>query len=144
MGTLHRQPQDRTGRTGRLTIDRVYDARKGEGAEGVPAGAATFLVDRLWPRGVRKTDLPLTGWPKELTPSPDLRREFHAGALDWAQFGDAYRAELDGRHAAGELDDVLARLADGLATRDVVLLFAGKDTDHTHAQVLRDWLEGQL
>lgn len=136
--------QDRTDRKGTLSIDRAYDARKGEGAEGVPAGAATFLVDRLWPRGVKKEDLPLTGWPKELTPSTDLRREFHSGALDWTQFGDAYRGELDERHADGELDDILAQLADELAGRDVVLLFAGKDTDHTHARVLRDWLEEQL
>jgi uncharacterized protein YeaO (DUF488 family) len=126
---------------GQLLLDRAYDARAGDG---VPSGAATFLVDRLWPRGVKKTDLPLTGWPKELTPSADLRREFHSGALDWGQFGDAYRAELDERHAAGELDDILDTLENALAERDVVLLFAGKDTEHTHARVLRAWLTEQL
>ncbi|WP_297007425.1 DUF488 domain-containing protein [uncultured Corynebacterium sp.] len=129
---------------GELTVDRAYDARRGEDAEGVPAGAATFLVDRLWPRGVRKTDLPLTGWPKELTPSPTLRREFHSGVLDWKQFGDAYRGELDERHTAGELDDALTEIRDNLAERDVVLLFAGRDTDHTHAKVLQAWLETHL
>ena len=136
--------QDRKDRKGTLGIDRAYDARKGEEAVGVPAGAATFLVDRLWPRGVKKEDLPLTGWPKELTPSTALRREFHSGALTWEQFGDAYRGELDERHAAGELDDALTQIRDNLAERDVVLLFAGKDTDHTHAKVLQGWLEEQL
>jgi uncharacterized protein YeaO (DUF488 family) len=129
---------------GQLLIDRAYDARKGEDATGVPDGAATFLVDRLWPRGVKKESLPLTGWPKELTPSADLRREFHSGALDWEQFGDVYRAELDERHTAGELDGILATLRSTLADRDAVLLFAGKDTDHTHAKVLQGWLTEQL
>lgn len=129
---------------GQLTIDRVYDARRGEDATGLPAGAATFLVDRLWPRGVAKETLPLTGWPKELTPSAELRQEFHSGALTWERFGDAYRAELDDRHTAGELDSALAAIRGALVERDVVLLFAGKDTDHTHARVLQEWLTHQL
>ncbi|MCI1255563.1 MAG: DUF488 family protein [Corynebacterium provencense] len=129
---------------GHLSIDRVYDARRGEGAEGVPDGAATFLVDRLWPRGVKKTDLRLTGWPRELTPSTTLRRQLHDGTLTWEQFGDAYRTELDGRHSAGELDDILTLLRQTLSERDVVLLFAGRDTVHTHARVLEDWLDGVL
>lgn len=131
-----RQQGDQWGeQQGELSIARAYDVRD-HGA----GNAATFLVDRLWPRGVRKTDLPLTGWPKELTPSADLRTEFHSGALTWDQFRDAYRAELDERHRKGELDATLADLRDTLAERDVVLLFAGKDTEHTHARVLRDWL----
>jgi uncharacterized protein YeaO (DUF488 family) len=124
---------------GTLSIARAYDVRD-EGA----GDAATFLVDRLWPRGVKKTDLPLTGWPKELTPSAELRKEFHADALNWEQFGDAYRAELDERHRDGELDDALTQLKDALAEGDVLLLFAGKDTDHTHAKVLGSWLAEQL
>lgn len=124
---------------GTLSIARAYDVRD-DGA----GDAATFLVDRLWPRGVKKADLPLTGWPKELTPSAELRKEFHDGALDWEQFGDAYRAELDERHADGELDGTLAQLNDALAEGDVLLLFAGKDVEHTHAKVLEGWLEGQL
>jgi uncharacterized protein YeaO (DUF488 family) len=124
---------------GSLDIARVYDIRNGGGV-----AAATFLVDRLWPRGVSKASLPLTGWLKELTPSDQLRRDFHGGALDWGQFGDAYRSELDERHADGALDGDLATLAQELGHRDVLLLFAGKDTEHTHARVLREWLSGHL
>ncbi|MEY8566916.1 DUF488 family protein [Corynebacteriaceae bacterium 7-707] len=124
---------------GKLEVARVYDVRGG--GEG---GAATFLVDRLWPRGVSKDSLPLTGWPRELTPSDQLRKDFHGGSLTWRQFGDAYRSELDRRHADGELDGVLTTLAGELGRRDVKLLFAGKDTEHTHALVLRDWLAGVL
>jgi len=108
MGTQEKQ--------GKLGIARAYDVRD-DGA----GDAATFLVDRLWPRGVKKTDL-----------------------LTWEQFGDAYRAELDERYRDGELDDVVAQLKDALAEGDVLLLFAGKDTDHTHARVLEGWLEQQL
>lgn len=129
---------------GELRIDRVYNARKGPDSPGLPAGTAQFLVDRLWPRGVRKADLPLSGWPKELTPSTELRTEFHSGALTWEQFEDAYRGELDQRMAEGQLETALTALRDSLASGDVVLLFAAKDTVHTHAKVLEHWLNGVL
>ncbi len=124
---------------GTLNIARVYDVRNGDHVAG-----ARFLVDRLWPRGVSKDSLPLSGWPTELTPSEQLRKDFHGDVLSWTQFTVAYRSELDGRHADGELDGVLADLRDELQHRDVLLLFAGKDTEHTHARVLRDWLEGHV
>ena len=127
---------------GKISTARVYDVRNSDG-KGEQAGAR-FLVDRLWPRGVKKESLPLTGWPKELTPSADLRKELHGGQLGWEQFSDAYRGELDERHRDGELDDALAAVRKALDAGDVLLLFAGKDIDHTHARVLQDWLEGQL
>lgn len=123
---------------GELRIARVYDVRHGEHVSG-----ARFLVDRLWPRGVSKDSLPLTGWPKELTPSAQLRKDFHQGVLSWGQFSDAYRAELDDSHSDGALDEALAAVRGALEERDVLLLFAGKDVDHTHARVLRDWLNEQ-
>lgn len=134
---------------GSLKIARAYDVRDGcvesaDSADSADSTAAHYLVDRLWPRGVSKDDLPLAGWPKELTPSPHLRTDFHSGALDWEQFGDSYRAELDERHADGELDDILGELKNVLAEGDVLLLFAGKDTDHTHAKVLQGWLKNNL
>lgn len=130
---------------GQLLTCRVYDARNSaSGIAGASGTPALFLVDRLWPRGVKKSDLDLAGWPKELTPSPELRRAFHSGAVTWEQFGDAYRGELDERDAGGELDDALAAIRGKLAEGDVVLLFAGKDTEHSHATVLRDWLTDSL
>lgn len=124
---------------GSLDIARVYDVRNGDHIAG-----ARFLVDRLWPRGVSEDSLPLSGWPRELAPSAQLRKDFHGDALSWTQFGDAYRSELDQRHADGELDDALTGIRDELKQRDVLLLFAGKDTEHTHARVLRDWLDGHM
>lgn len=115
---------------GTLSIARVYD----------PVAGTRFLVDRLWPRGVRKDELGLAGWLKDLTPSTQLRRQFHAGTLTWEQFGDAYRAELDAR----DVDATLASLRSALSAGDVVLLFAGKDTGRTHAKILLDWLTPRL
>ena len=124
---------------GTLDIARVYDVRKGDHVAG-----ARFLVDRLWPRGVAKDSLPLSGWLKELSPSAQLRKDFHGGVLSWSQFGDAYRSELDQRHVDGELDDALSEIRNELKHRDVLLLFAGKDTEHTHARVLRAWLDSHV
>lgn len=124
---------------GTLHTARVYDVRNGGHVEG-----ARFLVDRLWPRGVAKDSLPLSGWPKELTPSSQLRKDFHDGTLTWEQFSRAYRSELDDRGAEGELEEVLRTVGSELKDRDVLLLFAGKDTEHTHANVLKDWLTGRI
>ncbi len=145
---------------GQLLIDRVYDVLHADASDVPESPAMTpayFLVDRLWPRGVKKADLPLDGWPKELTPSKELRTALHDDDLAWENFTEAYRGELDERHADHELDDALAAIRTALSgngsgkgisndsgTGDVVLLFAGKDTDHTHAKVLRDWLENAL
>lgn len=126
---------------GSIDIVRVYDAREGEG---VPKGATCFLVDRLWPRGVSKDSLDLAGWPKELTPSSDLRKEFHGEGIDWEHFAESYRAELDGRREDGETDEAVSEIREALDAGDVVLLIAGKDVEHTHAAVLREWLLDEL
>ncbi|CAI36220.1 DUF488 domain-containing protein [Corynebacterium jeikeium] len=125
-----------------MDIDRVYNwrDRKRQGL---------YLVDRLWPRGVKKESLGLAGWLKELTPSSDLRREFHNG-LDFSAFREQYVAELEERKAAGELDDALTELRDyreWAAEEDapeLLLLYAAKEKEHNHAVVLRDWLAAQL
>lgn len=119
---------------GRIDIARVYD---------VQGDAPRFLVDRLWPRGVSKDSLGLTGWPKELTPSTQLRKDFHDGTLGWEEFSEAYRAELDEADSE-DIEAAVASIGEAAAQGDVVLLFAGKDTEHTHAAVLRDWLEEKL
>ncbi|WP_296110710.1 DUF488 family protein [uncultured Corynebacterium sp.] len=125
-----------------MDIDRVYNWRDRQ-RQGL------YLVDRLWPRGVKKESLDLAGWPKELTPSSGLRREFHNG-LSFADFREQYEAELEERKAAGELDDTLAELRnyqERVTEEDapeLLLLYAAKEKEHNHAVVLRDWLAAQL
>ena len=53
-----------------------------------------ILVDRLWPRGIKKTDLACDEWCKALTPSSELRKAFHSETIDFTAFSEAYRKEL--------------------------------------------------
>lgn len=112
-----------------ITLARVYD-RPGRDAR------AHLLVDRLWPRGVSRADLPLDGWLRELTPSADLRRWFHQDmAARWPEFQRRYRAEL-----AALPKEALAPALDWCRNGPVLLLYAGRDPAHNHAEVLRDFL----
>lgn len=108
---------------------RVHDLVSGEAD---PGGAHVVLVDRLWPRGIAKSDFPHDEWCKDAAPSPDLRKEFHSGSLSFDQFSEHYRAEL-ARGGAADAVEHLSLLADD---GGLVLAFAAKDTKHNHAIVL--------
>ncbi|WP_342321000.1 DUF488 domain-containing protein [Kosakonia sp. BYX6] len=92
------------------------------------------LVDRLWPRGVKKTDLHYDEWCKTLAPSTELRKAFHGEAIDFAAFSESYRQELDAQKEEGK------KLAARGKESAVTLLFAAKNTEQNHAIVLADWL----
>ena len=110
-----------------IQCKRVYDpAEKSDGYR--------VLVDRLWPRGVKKTDLVFNEWDKALTPSSDLRKAFHADIIDFAHFAEQYRAELAQQQQEGK------RLADIARQQPLTLLYAAKDTQQNHARVLAEWL----
>ncbi|MDA2814908.1 DUF488 family protein [Nocardiopsis sp. RSe5-2] len=116
-----------------IRLMRVYDA-KGDGA---PTEGKVFLVDRLWPRGVRKEELHLDGWLKDAAPSPELRAWFGHDPDKWREFSARYERELEGRPEA--VDPVLSALDEG----PVTLLYAAKDSEHTHALVLRDFVRSR-
>lgn len=97
-----------------------------------------FLVDRLWPRGVAKDSLPLDGWLKDVAPSDQLRRWFGHDPDRFEEFARRYRAELD--RAYDSESSQLHELVEQARSRDVVLLFAAKDTEHNQAVVLAQWL----
>ena len=93
-----------------------------------------ILIDRLWPRGVKKADAAIDRWLKELAPSTELRRWFGHQPERWPEFRRRYRAELD-RHK-----DLLDELR-GLARRQrVTLVFGAKDEAHNDAVVLKELL----
>lgn len=93
------------------------------------------LVDRIWPRGVRKTDAKVDDWPKEIAPSTELRKRFHADD-DFKSFARDYKAELDENESAADI-------LDGMREHDTVtLLTAAKHPEHSHVQVLLDRLRG--
>jgi uncharacterized protein YeaO (DUF488 family) len=113
---------------GEIELCRVRDV-VGQSRE-----SPTFLVDRLWPRGVRKDSLDIDAWLKEVAPSTQLRRWFHQDRSRWTDFRDRYRSELDADPAAAE------QLFDALRAGSVVLLTDAKDRERNHLVVLREWL----
>jgi len=98
------------------------------------ADGTRVLVDRLWPRGVRKADAGIDRWIKEIAPSTGLRRWFGHDSERWKEFQRRYRAELS--HQPELLNDIRARARDG----PVTLVYAARDESHNSAVVLRDAL----
>lgn len=92
------------------------------------------LVDRLWPRGIKKAALVYDEWNKAITPSTELRKAFHSELIDFNHFAQQYRAELAQQHQEGK------RLADIARHQPLTLLYAAKDTRQNHAIVLAEWL----
>ena len=97
------------------------------------------LVDRLWPRGITKTAAALDAWLKDIAPSNDLRRWFHASPMQWAAFRKKYLAEL-ATPAASKALERLYRLAGN--SRQLTLVFSSSNLEHNNAVVLKQLLEG--
>lgn len=115
-----------------ITCKRVYHDKDGTN-EGY-----RVLVDRLWPRGVKKTDFHYDEWNKEVAPSTELRKWFHAGKGDFAEFTQRYIAELTGAPEHWQPLLVIAK------KQPLVLLYSGKDEQQNNATVLKNFLEKQL
>lgn len=113
---------------------RVYDLS--DSTEGY-----RVLVDRLWPRGIRKENLRLDRWAKEIAPSPELRKWFGHAEERFDDFSSFYRAELDGNPAARNFVHELLLV---LEHQDVLLLYAAKNPACNHALILQDWLLDQI
>jgi uncharacterized protein YeaO (DUF488 family) len=97
------------------------------------------LVDRLWPRGVRKDALAIDAWTKEVAPSDELRRWFGHDPARWEEFVERYREELARPPAAELVGELVARAKRG----PVTLVYGAKDEAHNQAVVLRDVIEEQ-
>lgn len=110
-----------------IQCKRVYDAAS-------PDDGYRILVDRLWPRGVKKEDLAFDEWCKALTPSSELRKAFHGEVIDFSAFREAYQQELAQQMDEGKRVAALAK------NQTVTLLYGAKNTQQNHALVLADWL----
>lgn len=115
----------------KLRIKRAYETAAPEDGERV-------LVDRLWPRGVRKEALVLAGWLKEVAPSDALRRWFGHEPERWEEFRRRYRDELQTQQEA------LQPLRDALKCGPVTLVYSARDEAHNQAVVLREFLLNPL
>ena len=102
------------------------------------AGAAGYrvLVDRLWPRGIKKADAHLDEWLQDAAPSTELRRWYGHDPERFPEFARRYRAELRRPPASGAVDHLL-RVS---SIQSLVLLTATGDVEHSGACVLRDHL----
>ncbi len=113
-----------------LGIKRIYD--KAEIIDG-----KRILVDRLWPRGVKRSTANLDLWLKEVAPSNELRKWFNHEPEKWEEFKKRYKKELEENRS---LDQLLSIVKES----DVTLVYAAKDMEHNDAVVLKDVIEGRL
>ena len=113
-----------------LKIKRVY-----EGAE--DSDGVRFLVERLWPRGIKKEQLKMKSWLKEAAPSPALRQWFAHDPAKWREFQQRYRAELQAH------PDAWKPILEAAREQDVTLLYSARDTEHNSASVLKSFLDEQ-
>ncbi|QYN61339.1 DUF488 family protein [Bifidobacterium asteroides] len=116
---------------GQVDIKRIYEQAADE--DGV-----RILVDRLWPRGVSKERAALSGWLKDVAPSPDLRRWWHHDPDRFEDFARRYCIELDDNPA---LEDLLSIAREHDRT---TLVYAAKDPAVNHALILRDYVRQAL
>lgn len=114
-----------------IQIKRVYDPHEsGDGPR--------FLVDRLWPRGMKKENLQMDGWLKNAAPSDVLRRWFGHDPAKWEEFCHRYDAELEANSEAWRpLHDVALKQV-------ITLLFSAHDLERNNAVALRLFLERRL
>jgi len=114
-----------------IAVKRVYDPpAAGDGLR--------VLVDRLWPRGVRKEDARIGYWAKDLAPSTELRKWYGHDPGKWPEFRKRYRKELD------ENPEAVAELMARLSRAGVTLVFGSKETEWNNAAVLKEYLEERL
>lgn len=114
-----------------IRIKRVYEPyQAGDGRR--------YLVERLWPRGMKKENLRMDGWLKDVAPSGDLRRWFGHDPEKWGEFQRRYWTELD------ERPEFWQSLLDAARKGTVTLLFSAHDIEHNNAVVLKAYLEARL
>lgn len=102
-----------------------------------PKDGYRVLVDRLWPRGIKKSKLLMDEWARELAPSAELRKSFGHDPGHWKDFQTKYATELK----RAELRRVIELLAKRAKRGVVTLLYSAKDEEHNNAIVLRRAIE---
>jgi uncharacterized protein YeaO (DUF488 family) len=100
-----------------------------------PSDGTRFLVDRLWPRGVKREKLKMEAWLKDVAPSPELRKWFSHDPKKWEEFQKRYRAELESN------PDAWKPILEAAKHGDVTLLYSARDTEHNSALLLKAFLE---
>lgn len=115
-----------------IKLQRVYDFKEN------PEKGYSILVDRLWPRGLKKESLKFDAWLKEAGPSNELRKWFRHDPERWNDFKKKYKKELT------ENMDLMQEIKSlEKKHKTIILLFAAKDQEHNQAWVLKEFLDEQ-
>jgi uncharacterized protein YeaO (DUF488 family) len=111
-----------------IKVKRIYDPpSRGDGKR--------ILVDRLWPRGVKKDEAKIDEWLKGIAPSDALRKWFGHDPEKWPAFRDKYKKELK------EKGELVGQLRIEAKKRNVTLLYSAKDAEHNNAVALKEFIE---
>jgi len=111
-----------------IRLKRIHD-------EAAPADGRRVLVDRVWPRGIRKADAAIDEWLREIAPSTALRQWFGHDPQRWPEFVQRYHRELDAK------PDRVEALREQARSGTVTLCFATRDREHNNAVALKAYLE---
>ena len=114
-----------------IQVKRVYDRPE-------PTDGDRFLVERLWPRGMKKATLHMTLWLKEAAPSDALRRWFGHDPAKWEDFQRRYLAELDSKPEAWR------PILEAAHRGHITLLYSARDLEHNNAVALKVYVEKAL
>lgn len=111
-----------------IKIKRIYEPYESDDGYRV-------LVDRLWPRGISKSDAKLDEWAKDQTPSNELRTGLHNGELVWEVFASLFAKQLE---ESDSFEAWKSGIKEKLKTQDITFLTAAKLEPHNHVEVLKD------
>lgn len=114
-----------------IQLKRVYDRP-------APNDGTRFLIERLWPRGVKKASLRIDAWLKDAGPSHELRKWFSHDPKKWDEFRRRYFSELDHDREAW------APILKAAQQETVTLLFSSHDTEHNNAVALKQYVEMRI
>lgn len=114
-----------------ISLKRVYEK------PGLKDGKR-ILVERLWPRGLKKDEAKIDEWLREVAPSTELRKWFGHDPAKWDEFKERYWKELDKKK------DIISKLAKERLENKVTFVFAAKDQQHNNAVALKEYIENQL
>lgn len=114
-----------------INLERAYDSKSS-------TGRARFLVERLWPRGVKKTSLKIESWLKDVAPSTELRKWFSHDPAKWDEFRRRYFDELKAN------PDAWQPLLQAARGGTVTLIYSSHDQEHNNAVALKEFLQERL
>lgn len=118
----------------KIKMKRVYE-------DSAPEDGYRILVDRIWPRGVKKENAAIDEWYKAIAPSTEARKSFHHDPEKFAAFKKRYLKELNDNT---EILAFIQQINDCLKTQQVTLVYAAKDEVYNHVVILKEYIEKKL